>query len=145
MNNGVDMVSRTVSFKKESLKQISYFCGDEEIASELYDRRGVLIHHAGEIPNGAATERYQDGSVKRVINFENGRPHGDSTDYYPNGEIREKIHLKKVFCMAPAKPTDAAVCYGLTHTTVPASFTVSLRATMITGMWRQRRNIKKVN
>ncbi|MDD5245406.1 MAG: hypothetical protein PHU49_15465, partial [Syntrophorhabdaceae bacterium] len=85
------MVTRIVSFKEEGrFEQIRYYCDDQEIATELYDKNGILLHGTGIIPNGIVREYYRIGVIKKEIMFKDGRAHGRGIDYYPSGEIFEK-------------------------------------------------------
>ena len=97
-------VTKVTSFVNDELvEQLCYYSGTEIIATELYDKEGVLLRQSGIVPNGQVKEYYGDGSVKRIIDFKNGKAHGKGTDYYPSGEIFEESCFHQGWLHGPSK------------------------------------------
>ena len=97
-------VTKVTSFVNDGLvEQLCYYSGTEIIATELYDKEGVLLRRSGIVPDGQVKEYYGDGSVKRIIDFRDGKAHGKGIDYYPSGEIFEESGFRQGRLHGPSK------------------------------------------
>ncbi len=100
----LNTVTRIVSLVDNGLfERFSYYSGDEEIAVELYDDKGVLIRQSGTIPDGKVKEYYANGVVRRIMHFKGGQTHGKRIDYYPSGEILEESGFRHGKLHGPSK------------------------------------------
>jgi antitoxin component YwqK of YwqJK toxin-antitoxin module len=100
----MNAVTKVVSLINKGLfEQVRYYFGNEEIASELYDKEGVLLRRSGIIPDGLVREYYGNGSVKRTITFEDGSAHGKGIEYYPGGKMFEENTFRQGRLHGPSR------------------------------------------
>ena len=61
---------------------------------ELSERNGVLYFHDAPL-NGNLVERYEDGSLKSVTPYRNGKEEGKAEGWYPDGSKMEERFYKE--------------------------------------------------
>ena len=97
---------------EDKTEEIRYYRGDEVIAVEVYDKKGVLIHKSGAIPDGVVREYYRGGMVKSELAFKEGRAHGKSTNTTPQERSKKNVLLNMAGCTVIAGFTDGMARYG---------------------------------
>jgi antitoxin component YwqK of YwqJK toxin-antitoxin module len=67
--------------------ELTFFSMGKVIAKRVYQKGKVLVSE-GNIPDGQVVEKYEDGKIKNIFNYKNGKLEGKATGYYKNGKIK---------------------------------------------------------
>jgi len=66
----------------------------KELARELCDAKGNVIHTTGTIPDGTVKEYFENGALLAEYNYKDGKLEGTSKGYYQNGAFRGEWNYK---------------------------------------------------
>jgi antitoxin component YwqK of YwqJK toxin-antitoxin module len=92
--NGITSEGVTVKFRilsdpgSESPKyELVFYQNGKEIAKRIF-QAGKTILSEGEIPDGVVVECYDDGRIKNIFNYKDGKRNGKAFGFYKSGKLK---------------------------------------------------------
>jgi len=76
-----------------SAEQLVYYLGDEEVARFCVDRHFNITKKRGAVPDGAATEYFEDGQVKFREDFKDNMRQGEAIEYFEDGKTKQLLNF----------------------------------------------------
>ena len=70
------------------------YTGKVVVSFDDSDNIAAMLNYQNGRPHGEQVIYYEDGQVKSKINFKAGFEHGEGVDYYENGRVREQKNYK---------------------------------------------------
>lgn len=92
--NGVNPESITVKFtiltdpvSKIPKYELLFYKNGKQIAKRIF-QSGKTILTEGKIPDGIVVELYDDGSIRNIFNYKDGKRNGRAFGFYRSGKLR---------------------------------------------------------
>lgn len=73
--------------------ELTFLSEDKVFARRVY-KNGQTIISEGIIPDGQVVEKYENGNVKNVLHYKNGKREGKAIGYYQSGKIKIEAMYK---------------------------------------------------
>jgi antitoxin component YwqK of YwqJK toxin-antitoxin module len=70
--------------------ELVFYLDGRKIAERVYEK-GRLILSEGDIPDGKVVQRYENGKVKNIFTYKNGKRNGKAFGYYESGRLKKEV------------------------------------------------------
>jgi antitoxin component YwqK of YwqJK toxin-antitoxin module len=77
----------------DKIYDLSFYLDEKLVAKRVY-KKGETIAEEGKIPDGVVIEKFEDGKIKNVISYKDGKRNGRAIGFYKNGRIKVEAHYK---------------------------------------------------
>ena len=88
-----EIIRSTIS-NPDGTKVYIFYIEGNETARQKVDRENNVLAVVGKIPDGIVKEYYEDGKLKRELEYKNGALEGISRTYYQSGELMYEYNYK---------------------------------------------------
>ncbi|MBM3248331.1 MAG: toxin-antitoxin system YwqK family antitoxin [Candidatus Omnitrophica bacterium] len=76
-----------------SVEQLIYYVGDEEVARFCIDLHFNITKKRGAVPDGTATEYFENGQVKFREDFKDNMRQGEAIEYFEDGKTKQSLNF----------------------------------------------------
>ena len=67
--------------------ELTFLSGSKIIAKRVY-KNGQTIASEGKIPDSQVIERYENGKIRNLVHYKNGKREGKAIGFYENGKVK---------------------------------------------------------
>ena len=74
---------------KDPRYELIFYVDGKEIAKRVFEK-GKNIFSEGEIPDGQVVEKYDNGNIRNMFSYKNGKRNGKAFSFYESGRLKKE-------------------------------------------------------